>query len=59
MFISAKKMTNFLNNIARFGNTYISDEDELCLVDKLRKNASILLGGQSNQTAVLSSASEF
>ena len=45
---SSKKMTNFLNNIARFGNIYISDEDELCLVDKLRKNASILLGGQSN-----------
>ena len=51
-------MTNFLNNIARFGNIYISDEDELYLVDKLRKNASILLGGQPNQTAVLSSASE-
>ena len=34
---SIKKMTKFLNNIARFGNIYISDEDELCLVDKLRK----------------------
>ncbi len=55
---SSKKMTNFLNNIARFGNIYISDEDELYLVDKLRKNASILLGGQPDQTAVLSSASE-
>ena len=55
---STKKMTNFLKNIARFGNIYISDEDELHLVDKLRKKASILLGGQTNQTAVLSSASE-
>ena len=55
---STKKMTDFINNIARFGNIYISDEDELHLVDKLRKNASILLGGQTEQTAVLSSASE-
>ena len=55
---STKKMTDFLNNIARFGNIYISDEDELHLVDKLRKNASILLGGQTDQTAILSSASE-
>ena len=55
---STKKMTGFLNKIARFGNIYISDEDELYLVNKLRKNASILLGGQTKQTAVLSSASE-
>ena len=55
---STKKMTDFLNKIARFGNIYISDEDELYLVNKLRKNASILLGGQTKQTAVLSSASE-
>ena len=55
---STRKMTNFLNKVAKFGNIHISDEDELNLVAKLRKNASKLLGGQHNQTAVLSSASE-
>jgi len=53
-----KEMTNFLNQTARFGNIHISDEDELDIVDKLRNTASKLLGCPSNQTAVLSSASE-
>ncbi len=53
-----KEMTKFLNQTARHGNIHISDEDELNIVDKLRKNASILLKGQVDQTAVLSSASE-
>ena len=53
-----KEMTNFLNQTARFGNIHISDEDELDIVDKLRITASKLLRCPSNQTAVLSSASE-
>ena len=55
---STQKMTQFLNRKARFGNIHISDEDEISLVNNLRKNASKLLRCQPNQTAVLSSASE-
>ena len=55
---SIKEMTNFLHQTARFGNIYISDQDELNIVDKLRNIAAKLLDCPPNQTAVLTSASE-
>ena len=51
-------MNGFLNEIARFGNIKMSDQEEVQFFDPLRKNAAQLFNTSAEQVAILSSASE-
>jgi selenocysteine lyase/cysteine desulfurase len=51
-------MRVFLEDVGRHGNTRMSDEDEVGFLSALRAQAARLLGCESGQVAVLSSASE-
>src|SRR5262249_1478209 len=48
----------FIDNVARHGNLYMSDEDEVAYCGTLRERASRLLHCDSTQVAIVSSASE-
>ena len=51
-------MHTFIDNVARHGNLYMSDEDEVAYCGTLRERASRLLHCDSTQVAIVSSASE-
>ena len=51
-------MHGLLDNIARHGNLYMSDEDEVNFLDALRERAARLFHTEAHRIAVLSSASE-
>ena len=51
-------MHTFIDNVARHGNVYMSDEDEVAYCGTLRERASRLLHCNSKQVAIVSSASE-
>ena len=51
-------MHTFINNVARHGNLYMSDSDEVAYCETLRERASRLLHCDSAQVAIVASASE-
>jgi len=51
-------MHTFIDNVARHGNLYMSDKDEVAFCEKLRERASRLLHCDSTQVAIVASASE-
>jgi selenocysteine lyase/cysteine desulfurase len=51
-------MHTFIDNVARHGNFYMSDRDEVAYFDTLRERASRLLHCDSRQVAIVASASE-
>jgi len=51
-------MHTFIDNVARHGNLYMSDVDEVAYCGTLRERASRLLHCDSTQVAIVSSASE-
>src|SRR5499427_7439612 len=51
-------MHTFIDNVARHGNVYMSDEDEVAYCGALRERASRLLHCDSTQVAIVASASE-
>jgi cysteine desulfurase / selenocysteine lyase len=51
-------MHTLIDNVARHGNVYMSDEDEVAYCGMLRERASRLLHCNSDQVAIVSSASE-
>jgi selenocysteine lyase/cysteine desulfurase len=51
-------MHTFIDNVARHGNLYMSDRDEVAYCETLRERASRLLHCESKQVAVVASASE-
>jgi selenocysteine lyase/cysteine desulfurase len=51
-------MHTLIDNVARHGNVYMSDEDEVAYCGTLRERASRLLHCNSDQVAIVSSASE-
>jgi selenocysteine lyase/cysteine desulfurase len=51
-------MHTFIDNVARHGNVYMSDEDEVAYFETLRERASHLLHCDSTRVAIVSSASE-
>jgi selenocysteine lyase/cysteine desulfurase len=51
-------MHNFIDNVARHGNLYMSDSDEVAYCETLRERASRLLHCDSSQVAIVASASE-
>jgi cysteine desulfurase / selenocysteine lyase len=51
-------MHTFIDNVARHGNLYMSDEDEVAYCGTLRERASRLLHCDSTQVAIVSSSSE-
>ena len=51
-------MHTFIDNVARHGNVYMSDEDEVAYCGTLRERVSRLLHCNSDQVAIVSSASE-
>jgi selenocysteine lyase/cysteine desulfurase len=51
-------MNRFLEDVGRHGNTYMSDEEEIGFLADLRSKAALLLGGDPEHVAILSSASE-
>lgn len=51
-------MSEFLEQIGRHGNTYMSDDDETEFLSDLRNRASRLFQADAGQIAILSSASE-
>ena len=55
---AVQAMNGFLNEIARFGNIKMSDQEEVQFFDPLRKNAAQLFNTSAEQVAILSSASE-
>ena len=55
---AVEAMQAFLEDVGRHGNTHLSDEDEVGLLDDLRSRAASLLGADSEQVAIVSSASE-
>ena len=55
---AAGAMHNFVDNVARHGNLYMSDRDEVAYFETLRERASRLLHCDSTQVAVVASASE-
>ena len=51
-------MHTFIDKVARHGNLYMSDEDEVAYCETLRERASHLLHCESAQVAIVASASE-
>jgi selenocysteine lyase/cysteine desulfurase len=51
-------MHTFIENVARHGNLYMSDTDEVAYCETLRERASRLLHCESTQVAIVASASE-
>ena len=51
-------MHTFIDNVARHGNLYMSDRDEVTYCETLRERASRLLHCDSTQVAIVASASE-
>jgi selenocysteine lyase/cysteine desulfurase len=51
-------MHTFIDNVARHGNLYMSDSDEVAYCETLRERASRLLHCDSSQVAIVASASE-
>jgi len=51
-------MHTFIDNVARHGNLYMSDRDEVAYCGTLRERASRLLHCDSTQVAIVASASE-
>ena len=51
-------MHTFIDNVARHGNLYMSDRDEVAYCEALRECASRLLHCDSTQVAIVGSASE-
>jgi cysteine desulfurase/selenocysteine lyase len=51
-------MHTFIDNVARHGNLYMSDTDEVAYCETLRERASRLLHCESTQVAIVASASE-
>jgi selenocysteine lyase/cysteine desulfurase len=51
-------MHTFIDNVARHGNLYMSDRDEVAYSETLRERASRLLHCDSAQVAIIASASE-
>ena len=51
-------MHTFIENVARHGNLYMSDRDEVAYFETLRERASRLLHCESAQVAIVASASE-
>jgi len=51
-------MHTFIDNVARHGNLYMSDRDEVAYCETLRERASRLLHCDSRQVAIVASASE-
>jgi cysteine desulfurase/selenocysteine lyase len=51
-------MHSFIDNIARHGNLYMSDREEVAYCETLRERASRLLHCDSAQVAIVASASE-
>src|SRR2546427_4950222 len=51
-------MHTFIDNVARHGNLYMSDRDEVAYCETLRERASRLLHCDSTQVAIVASASE-
>ena len=51
-------MESFLRETARFGNLYLSDEQEAAILDDLRSAGARLLGTTADAVAVVSGASE-
>ena len=51
-------MHTLIDNVARHGNVYMSDEDEVAYCGTLRERASRLLHCDSTQVAIVASASE-
>jgi selenocysteine lyase/cysteine desulfurase len=51
-------MRTFLDNVARYGNLYMSDRDEVAYCETLRERASRLFHCDSAQVAIVASASE-
>ena len=55
---SVTAMHTFIDNVARHGNLYMSDRDEVAYCGTLRERASRLLHCDSAQVAIVASASE-
>ena len=55
---SINAMHEFLDKIARHGNSMMTDQEEIEFLDSLRNNAAKLFNCTKNKLAVLSSASE-
>jgi cysteine desulfurase/selenocysteine lyase len=51
-------MHSFIDNVARHGNLYMSDRDEVAYCETLRERASRLFHCDSTQIAIVASASE-
>ena len=51
-------MHTFIDNVARHGNLYMSDRDEVAYCETLRERASRLLHCDSSRVAIVASASE-
>jgi cysteine desulfurase / selenocysteine lyase len=51
-------MHTFIDNVARHGNLYLSDRDELAYCETLRERTSRLFHCDSAQVAIVASASE-
>jgi cysteine desulfurase/selenocysteine lyase len=51
-------MHTFIDNVARHGNLYMSDQDEVAYCETLRERASRLFHCDSTQVAIVASASE-
>jgi selenocysteine lyase/cysteine desulfurase len=51
-------MHTFIDNVARHGNLYMSDSDEVAYFETLRERASRLLHCDSSRVAIVASASE-
>jgi len=51
-------MHRFIDGVGRHGNVYMSDEDEVAFLDALRQRAARLFHTETEQIAILSSASE-
>jgi selenocysteine lyase/cysteine desulfurase len=51
-------MHTFIDNVARHGNLYMSDRDEMAYCETLRADVSRLLHCDSTQVAIVASASE-
>ena len=55
---SVAAMHAFLDGVARHGNLYLSDTDEVSLCDAIRESSSRLLHADKQQVAIVTSASE-
>ena len=51
-------MQSFVENVGRHGNLFMSDVDEVSYYANLRQQGGLILGGQPDQIAILSGASE-